>query len=263
MSHRPFRRAATGVSLIAALALTACSAFQEPIINAGNVQPGATRSGGQVATLGVPTEIVNGLKAPWGLTFLPDGSALVSQRITGDIVRVPAGGGTPQTVGTVPGVVASSEGGLLGIVASRDFATDRTVYAYVSGARENAIVALRIADDFRSLRQDRVLLDGIQTADRHHGGRIVIGPDSNLWIGTGDAFEPQNAADDAALNGKILRIRPDGSIPRDNPSPDSPIYREQVEPLPLDLKLQAGGEGPRGKAPKGLSVPYPSLWNRS
>ncbi|MGP3918451.1 PQQ-dependent sugar dehydrogenase [Nonomuraea sp. 10N515B] len=150
MSPRPFRRAATGVSLIAALALTACSTFQEPITNAGNVQPGATRNGGQVATLGVPTEIVSGLKAPWGLTFLPDGSALVSQRITGDLVRVPAGGGTPQTVGAVPGVVASSEGGLLGIVASRDFATDRTVYAYVSGAQENAIVALRIADDFRS-----------------------------------------------------------------------------------------------------------------
>ncbi|MGI5152940.1 PQQ-dependent sugar dehydrogenase [Plantactinospora sp. CA-294935] len=224
MSHRPFRRAATGLSLIAALALTACSPDRQPMANPGNGQPGATRSDGPVATLGEPTEIANGLDAPWGLTFLPDGSALVSQRISGDIVRVPAGGGTPQTVGAVPGVVASSEGGLLGIAASRDFATDRTVYASVSGAQENTIVALRVADDFRSLRQDRVLLDGIQTADRHHGGRIVIGPDGNLWIGTGDAFEPENAADDAALNGKVLRIRPDGSIPRDNPSPDSPIY---------------------------------------
>ncbi|MDW5328359.1 PQQ-dependent sugar dehydrogenase [Plantactinospora sp. KLBMP9567] len=224
MSHRPFRRAATGPSLITALALTACSPDHQPMTNPGNEQPSTTRSDGPVATLGEPTEIANGLDAPWGLTFLPDGSALVSQRISGDIVRVPAGGGTPQTVGAVPGVVASSEGGLLGIAASRDFATDRTVYASVSGAQENTIVALRVADDFRSLRQDRVLLDGIQTADRHHGGRIVIGPDGNLWIGTGDAFEPENAADEAALNGKVLRIRPDGSIPRDNPSPDSPIY---------------------------------------
>ncbi|MEO3930257.1 PQQ-dependent sugar dehydrogenase [Micromonosporaceae bacterium B7E4] len=224
MSHQPFRRAATGPSLIAALALTACSPDHQPMTNPGNGQPSAPHSDGQVATLGEPTEIANGLNAPWGLTFLPDGSALVSQRISGDIVRVPAGGGTPQTVGAVPGVVASSEGGLLGIAASRDFATDRTVYASVSGAQENTIVALRVADDFRSLRQDRVLLDGIQTADRHHGGRIVIGPDGNLWIGTGDAFEPESAADDAALNGKVLRISPDGSIPRDNPSPDSPIY---------------------------------------
>ncbi|MGI5211840.1 PQQ-dependent sugar dehydrogenase [Plantactinospora sp. CA-290183] len=224
MFHRPIRRAAAGPSLIAALALAACSPDHQPMANPGNGQPSATRGDGPVATLGEPTELANGLNAPWGLTFLPDGSALVSQRITGDIVRVPAGGGRPQTVGAVPGVVASSEGGLLGIAASPDFATDRTVYASVSGARENAIVALRVADDFGSLRQDRVLLGGIQTADRHHGGRIVIGPDGNLWIGTGDAFQPESAADDAALNGKVLRIRPDGSIPRDNPSPNSPIY---------------------------------------
>jgi glucose/arabinose dehydrogenase len=224
MSHRPFRRAATGASLIAVLALPACSTGRQPVANPGDPQPAPASGSGPAATLGEPTEITTGLNAPWGLTFLPDGSALVSQRITGDIVRIPPGGGTAQAVGAVPGVVASSEGGLLGIAASPDFATDRTVYASVSGARENAIVALRIAEDFRSLRQERVLLDGIQTADRHHGGRVEIGPDGNLWIGTGDAFEPRNAADDNTLNGKILRIGPAGTIPPDNPTPGSPIY---------------------------------------
>jgi len=199
--------------LATALTLTACSSGSEPATSPGGVP---ARSGGPVATLGEPTELVTGLRAPWGLTFLPDRSALVSERITGEIKRVPADGGAAETVGVVPGVVASSEGGLLGIVAAPDFATDRTVYAAVSGARENTIVALRIAEDFRSLQLRRVLLDGIETADRHHGGRIVIGPDGNLWIGTGDAFEPANAADDATLNGKILRIRRDGTIPEDN-----------------------------------------------
>ncbi|MFD0852374.1 PQQ-dependent sugar dehydrogenase, partial [Actinomadura adrarensis] len=126
-------------------------------------------------------------------------------------------------VGTVPGVQTSSEGGLLGLATSPRFASDRIVFAYVSGSPTNRIVALRIAEDYRSLTQTRVLLDGIQTADRHHGGRLRIGPDGNLWIGTGDAFEPENAADDASFNGKILRIRPDGSIPDDNPS-DTAIY---------------------------------------
>ncbi|WP_422774816.1 PQQ-dependent sugar dehydrogenase [Plantactinospora sp. WMMC1484] len=163
------------------------------------------------------------MEAPWGLTFLPDRSALVSERITGQILRIPAQGGAPETVGVVPDVQVSAEGGLLGIVASPDFATDRTVYAAVSGADQNRVVALTIADDHRSLTVDRVLLDGIQTADRHHGGRIVIGPDGHLWIGTGDAFEPENAADDESLNGKILRIALDGSVPRDNPG-SSPIY---------------------------------------
>src|SRR5687768_4616684 len=108
-------------------------------------------------------------------------------------------------------------GGLLGIVASPGFDEDRTIYASVSGIRENRIVALTIADDYRSLAIDRVLLDGIQTADRHHGGRLAIGPDGQLWIGTGDAFEPSNAATAASLNGKILRIGLDGSVPEDNP----------------------------------------------
>ncbi|HEY6740515.1 MAG TPA: PQQ-dependent sugar dehydrogenase [Actinopolymorphaceae bacterium] len=176
-----------------------------------------------VATLGEPEELTGGLEAPWGLTFLPDGSALVSERISGRILRVPADGGDPRTVGIVPGVDVSSEGGLLGIVASPDFPEDRTVYASVSGAEENRIVALRITDDFASLAVDRVLLDGIRTADRHHGGRLVIGPDGHLWIGTGDAFEPENAATDDSLNGKILRIATDGSVPADNPE-DSPVY---------------------------------------
>lgn len=169
------------------------------------------------------SELTRGLRSPWGLTFLPDGSALVSERLTGKILRVPAGGGDAQTVGIVPNVDVSSEGGLLGIVASRDFQQDRTIYAFVSGADENRIVAISIAQDYRSLSLDRVLLAGIQTADRHHGGRIVIGPDGHLWIGTGDAFRPENASTANSLNGKILRIAVDGSIPGDNPS-GSPIY---------------------------------------
>lgn len=175
------------------------------------------------AILGAPVELTTGLEAPWGLTFLPDGSALASERLSGRIVRISARGGEPRTVGVVPDVRVSSEGGLLGIVASPEFASDRTVFASVSGADENRIVALRIAEDYRSLSVERVLLDGIQTADRHHGGRLVIGPDGHLWIGTGDAFEPENAAADDSLNGKVLRIAVDGSIPADNPG-GSPIY---------------------------------------
>jgi glucose/arabinose dehydrogenase len=208
-----------------AVALSGCSGQSDDTARTALVRstPLNTAQAGAVATLGEPVELTTGLEAPWGLTFLPDGSALVSERISGRILRIPAQGGAPRTVGVVPDVHVSSEGGLLGIVASREFATDRTVFAAVSGQAQNRIVALTIAEDFGSLTVDRVLLDGIQTADRHHGGRIVIGPDGHLWIGTGDAFEPENAATDDSLNGKILRIAVDGSIPDDNPG-SSPIY---------------------------------------
>ncbi len=222
MRHSP-RRFLLGASLAAALSLTACTAESTNDEPSSQVVPGATMtldgSSGPVATLNEPTEVTTGLTVPWGLAFLPDGSALVSERDSARIKRVPAGGGPAQTVGVVPEVVPKAEGGLMGIVASPGFATDRTVYASITGADENSIVALHIAEDYRSLRQDRVLLDGIQTAERHHGGRLAIGPDGNLWIGTGDAFEPANAVDDNSLNGKILRIRTDGTV-----LGDSPIY---------------------------------------
>ncbi|MGP4024850.1 PQQ-dependent sugar dehydrogenase [Actinomadura sp. 3N407] len=185
--------------------------------------PGRTGSA-PAAPPGEVTELATGLDMPWGLAFLPDGSALVSGRASGQIHHVPAGGGEPALVGEVPGVEVSAEGGLLGLAASPAFAEDRTVYAYVSASPTNRVVALDIAEDLRSLSQERVLLDGIETADRHHGGRLRFGPEGDLWIGTGDAFLPENAADGNSLNGKILRIRPDGSIPDGNPAPGSPIY---------------------------------------
>ena len=211
------------VAVTGLFALSGCTApagreTPDTPVASSSPAPAAPSAPSSPATLGVPTELVTGLEAPWGLTFLPDGSALVSERISGRILRIPSNGGAAEIVGVVPGVQATSEGGLLGIVASPDFAEERTVFASVSGADENRIVALRIADDHRSLTIDRVLVDGIQTADRHHGGRLAIGPDGHLWIGTGDAFEPGNAADDASLNGKILRIALDGSIPSDNPA---------------------------------------------
>ena len=164
------------------------------------------------------TEIASGLESPWGLTFLPDGSALVSMRLSGEIARIPADGGLPRALGTVSGVATSSEGGLLGLETSPDFESDHTVFAYVSAQPTNRVVTLRVAEDLGSFEQTGVLVDGIETADRHHGGRLRIGPDGNLWIGTGDAFLPENAADDESLNGKILRIGLDGSVPEDNPS---------------------------------------------
>lgn len=218
-----------GWMLAGALAaiLTGCAQPASGPGSAGSAaEPAPSPSGpppSDVATLGEPVELTTGLEAPWGLTFLPDGSALVSERISAEIVRVPAEGGEAVTVGVVPDVAVSSEGGLLGIVASPDFAADRTVYASVSGVDQNRIVALTIAEDYGSLEVGHVLLDGIQTADRHHGGRLAFGPDGHLWIGTGDAFEPENAAVDDSLNGKILRIAVDGTMPDDNPG-DSPVY---------------------------------------
>lgn len=224
--NRP--RALSALALTAALtgaALTSCTAAPAPQTpGAGSGSAGPQQSGAAASVVpGEVTELATGLDMPWGLAFLPDGSALVAGRDSGRIHHVPAEGGRAEPVGEVPGVEVSAEGGLLGLATSPDFAEDRTVYAYASAAPTNRVVALRISAELDSLSQERVVLDGIETADRHHGGRLRFGPDGNLWIGTGDAFEPENAADTDSFNGKILRVRPDGSVPQDNPG-DSPIY---------------------------------------
>lgn len=219
---RNFRRGRFSCSMIVwsigiAIAAVPAAVLTDAVPAAAQTRPEQRSAAEAGVTPGTLTELANGFDSPWGLTFLPDGSALVSERLTGLIKRVPASGGPADVVGMVPGVQMSAEGGLLGLATSPRFASDRIVYAYVSASPTNRIVALEIAEDFRSLRVQRVVLDGIVTANRHHGGRLRFGPDGHLWIGTGDAFDPPHSPDRESFNGKVLRIRPDGSIPADNP----------------------------------------------
>jgi glucose/arabinose dehydrogenase len=170
------------------------------------------------AGFGEPEVVASGLEAPWGLAFLADGSALVSERDSARILQI-APGAEPRVVAAVPGVAAEGEGGLLGLAVSPEFASDQLVYAYLTTQRDNRIVRFRLGGG-----QPEVLLEGIPKAGIHNGGRIAFGPDGMLYAGTGDAAERGNAQDPGSLGGKILRLRPDGGIPADNPDPGSPVW---------------------------------------
>jgi glucose/arabinose dehydrogenase len=178
--------------------------------------PGGQRGIG--AGFGDPEVVASGLEAPWGLAFLPDGGALVSERDSGRILQV-GQGAEPRVVGTVPGVTPGGEGGLLGLAVSPDYEQDRLVYAYFSAEGDNRIVRFRPDGG-----QVEVLLAGIPRAGIHNGGRIAFGPDGMLYAGTGDAAERSTAQDPGSLGGKILRLRPDGGVPADNPDPGSPVW---------------------------------------
>jgi glucose/arabinose dehydrogenase len=166
-----------------------------------------------------PEDVATGLEVPWGLAFLPDGDALVSERATGRILRVPAAGGEPVTEATVPGVDPfAGEGGLLGIAVSPDHAEDGPVYAYLTTAEDNRIVR------FRPGEEPEPILTGIARGQVHNGGRIAFGPDGMLYAGTGDAGDTSLPQDPGSLNGKVLRIEPGGGVPDDNPTPGSPVW---------------------------------------
>nr|WTB28492.1 PQQ-dependent sugar dehydrogenase [Streptomyces sp. NBC_00830] len=189
--------------------------------------------------VGEVSQITGDKDVPWGLGFLPDGSALMTERDSFRVVRV-APDGTKTTAGTVPGVAGTNgEGGLLGLELSPHFATDHWVYLFHTTATDNRLVRIRYVDETLDLDSEQVLLTGIARNKFHNGGRLRFGPDGMLYIATGDAQRAPSAQDLRSLNGKILRIAPDGSVPADNPFPGSYVYsygHRNVQGLAFDSR---------------------------
>jgi glucose/arabinose dehydrogenase len=158
------------------------------------------------------TVIATGLDTPWDVAFAPDGTAYVDER-GGRLLRRAASGGPLVEVQRVAGAVETGEGGLLGLAHRDGF-----LYAYMTTATDNRIVR------FRPGEAPVPILTGISKNSFHNAGRIAFGPDGLLYAGTGDAGDPARAQDPASLNGKILRINADGTIPAGNVSPTSPVY---------------------------------------
>ncbi|WP_430790787.1 PQQ-dependent sugar dehydrogenase [Actinoplanes sp. G11-F43] len=184
---------------------------------AGTSPAGSPSAGGPPA--GALQDVATGLDVPWGLAFLPGGDALVAERDSGKVLRLPAGGGDPAEVRTVEGVSASGEGGLLGLAVSPAFPDDRLVYAYLTAESDNRIVRFRLDGG-----DQQVVFDGIAKAGVHNGGRIAFGPDGMLYVGTGDAGDTESSQDPDSPNGKILRLTPDGDPAPGNPVAGSPVY---------------------------------------
>ncbi|MGE2714154.1 PQQ-dependent sugar dehydrogenase [Mycolicibacterium litorale] len=161
-------------------------------------------------------DVVTDLDVPWGIAFLPDGTALIAERNSGAIRHLRAPGAADQ-VGSVAGVAARGEGGLLGIAT-----TGTTVFAYLTTGQDNRVV--RMGFDGGALTGQTPILTGIPAGSIHDGGRIAFGPDGKLYIATGDSGDRALAQDRDSLGGKILRVNSDGSIPPDNPDPASPVW---------------------------------------
>ena len=168
-----------------------------PAPSAGPAQPGE------------PVVVASGLEAPWGLAFLPDRSALVSERDTARVVQVPAQGGDPVEVARVQEAAPAGEGGLLGLAVSPTYASDRQVYAYVTTAEDNRIVRFRLPAQAGPAQTEPVLT-GIPRGVIHNGGRIAFGPDGSLYAGTGDTGDTSLARDHDSLGGKVLRMTAGG-----------------------------------------------------
>ena len=164
--------------------------------------------------------VAKGLQAPWGITFLPDGSALVGERDTTRVVSITDG--RVRAVGQVAQAAPQGEAGLLGLAASPSFEQDRTVFAYVSTESDNRVVRMRYTGS--RLGPARPVLTGIPQGFIHDGGRLLFDPEGDLFVSTGETGEADLAQDPDSTAGKILHITPQGDPAPDNPRADSPVW---------------------------------------
>jgi glucose/arabinose dehydrogenase len=164
--------------------------------------------------------VATGLEVPWGIGFLPDGSALVTERDSGRVLRI--AGGRVTEVGRIDQTRAEGESGLLGLAVSPSYAEDRRVFVYTSTDDDNRV--LRMTFDGTRLGRPTAILSGIPRGFVHDGGRLAFGPDGFLYVSTGETGDGELAQRANTPAGKILRITQDGKPAPGNPEPGSPVW---------------------------------------
>ena len=187
------------------------------------VQAQAPRSPTPASVKGVVDvqTIAKGLEHPWSLAFLPDKRMLVTER-PGRLRVVGPDGRVSEPLTGVPQVYASGQGGLLDVALSPTFDQDRLVYLSFAesgeGGAGTAVARGRLGE--RGLENTQVIWRQQPKVggSNHWGSRIVFRPDGTLFVTLGERFNHSERAQDlSATLGKVVRINPDGSAPRDNP----------------------------------------------
>ena len=170
--------------------------------------------------------IAEKLYVPWAIEISDEGNLYFTER-SGAIRIIEDGKLQPQPLITFSApFVSQGEGGLMGIALDPNYSQNHYMYVMHSYAEGNRIYnrVVRLVENNNNASIDQVLVDKIPGGRIHNGGRLKIGPDQKLYITTGDAGNPELAQDPTSTAGKILRIELDGTIPKDNPIIDSPVY---------------------------------------
>lgn len=169
--------------------------------------------------------VARGLENPWGLAFLPDGRKLVTER-PGRIRILGNDGKLSAPLAGVPQVAAVGQGGLLDIALAPDFASSKLIYiSYAEprgiGLNGTSAASARLVEEGGAVRLDDLKVIFRQEPARgggfHFGSRLAFARDGTLFITTGDRNAKDPAQDLTGHIGKLIRVRPDGSVPPDNP----------------------------------------------
>ena len=180
----------------------------------------AVNVSGGVKPLLTTTVIQGGMRNSWDVALAPDGRMFVTERVGNLLVYANTTAGAVQLANNaVQGVRENGEGGLMSVELDPNFAQNHYLYLCASrddGTYRNQVLRYIVVNN--SIAFDRfVIRDGMLAASNHNGCRIRFGPDGKLWVTMGDAGNGNNAQNPNSLNGKVLRVNSDGTIPTDNP----------------------------------------------
>lgn len=169
--------------------------------------------------------VASNLDTPWEILWGSDNFIWMTER-GGKISRVNSETGDIQQIGQIEEVYETGESGLMGLALNPNFPTKPYIYVSysyrVSGNIKNKIV--RYEYDNNNISNPITLIENINGSSIHNGSRLAFGSDGMLYATFGDASNSSSAQDLQSLNGKILRLTEDGTIPLDNPFPDSYIW---------------------------------------
>jgi glucose/arabinose dehydrogenase len=196
--------------------------------------------------------VATGLEHPWGVEILPDGAYLVTERPGG--LRIIKDGNMSAPFGMLPGLAVGGQGGLLDVALANDFAKTGTLFLSFSqvgsGGAGTAIARAQLVREAGEPRLDNVevifSMPGKTGRGQHFGSRIAVAQDDSLYFSIGDRGDSDRAQDMNDHAGAILRIRPDGSIPHDNPFSDGKQALPELwskghrNPQGMDIDRQSG-----------------------
>jgi glucose/arabinose dehydrogenase len=169
--------------------------------------------------------VLGDLQIPWSIVFDDDGNMYFTER-PGRLRMLGKGSGHSTLIANVEEVRHIGEGGLMGLALHPGFRENRQLYlsyTYETGSGlANGVFRYKLVGD--ALTEKRAIVPLLPGASVHNGCRIRFGPDGKLYIATGDAAKRDIAQDPNSLGGKILRVNDDGTIPPDNPNPESPVF---------------------------------------
>jgi glucose/arabinose dehydrogenase len=222
------------------------------------LSPALTPTSGSEKALQTPSlqveSFVSDLNVPWSIVFTSPERILVTER-PGRVRVVENGRLLEEPLRVFTEVSNRSEEGLMGMTLDLNYAANSYIYLCLAYRATNGRVfdkVIRVIDSGDGLIDDLVIIDGIPAAANHAGCRLRFGPDEKLYISTGDASERNLSQDLTSLAGKILRINTDGSIPDDNPFPNSAVFSyghrnpQGFDWNPISGALIATEHGPSG-----------------